>query len=71
MENNIFEKGQKAPAEWFTGEGWVNQLMAPNENLRNTIGDVKFSPSARTRRHVHPVEQVLPVTGDECIESLT
>lgn len=58
----IFPKGDKGPAEWFTGTVWVTTLMKPNENLHYTIGDVKFEVGARTYWHTHPIEQVLLVT---------
>lgn len=62
FENSIFEKGGKGPSEWFTGTVWVKTLMSPCKNLHYTIGDVKFSPGARTLWHTHPIEQVLLIT---------
>lgn len=58
----IFPKGEKGPAEWFTGSVWVNTLMQKTENLNYVIGDVKFEPKARTFWHSHPIEQILLVT---------
>ncbi len=60
--NDIFDKGQPAPSEWFTGPVNLNVLMQPTETMQYSIGDVKFEPGSRTLWHTHPVEQVLLVT---------
>lgn len=62
-ENTIFPQGVPGPAEWFTGTVWVATLMQPTDALRYAIGDVKFSPGARTRWHTHPIEQILLCTA--------
>eukprot|EP01133_Synstelium_polycarpum_P016552 gene16552-19668_t len=60
---SIFPLGNMGPSEWFSGEVHVQGLVAPDqmENLYN-VGQVTFSPGARTHWHTHPIGQVLLVT---------
>jgi quercetin dioxygenase-like cupin family protein len=61
MENeaSIFPKGEKAPADYFTGAAWVKTLSNdPAFNVANVI----FSPGARNNWHTHPGGQILLVT---------
>lgn len=58
----IFPKGEKAPAEYFTGTAWIRPLV-PNDQILNTqIGNVVFEPGARNNWHTHPGGQILIVT---------
>lgn len=58
----IFPKGEKAPADYFTGTAWVKMLV-PNDPVLNTqIGNVVFEPGARNNWHTHPGGQILIVT---------
>jgi quercetin dioxygenase-like cupin family protein len=60
--NTIFPKGEKAPADYFTGTAWI-QLLVPNDpNLNCQIGNVVFEPGARNNWHTHPGGQILLVT---------
>ncbi|MDR3236283.1 MAG: hypothetical protein LBT48_06095 [Prevotellaceae bacterium] len=49
---SIFPKGNKAPADWFTGTVWVQPLVNPDEmeNLY-AVGSVTFEAGARTHWH--------------------
>ena len=52
----------RGPAEWFTGEVWMDEIASmpgpgPVRALR-----VHFAPGARTAWHVHPLGQVLHIT---------
>jgi quercetin dioxygenase-like cupin family protein len=61
-KNTIFPKGEKAPAEYFTGEAFVKMLL-PNDSLLNCqIGNVVFEPGARNNWHTHPGGQILIAT---------
>jgi quercetin dioxygenase-like cupin family protein len=61
-QNVIFPKGEKAPADYFTGIAWV-QLLVPNDPaLHCQIGNVVFEPGARNNWHTHPGGQILIVT---------
>jgi quercetin dioxygenase-like cupin family protein len=58
----IFPKGERAPAEYFTGTVWV-KLLVPNDPIFNAqIGNVVFEPGARNNWHTHPGGQILIVT---------
>jgi quercetin dioxygenase-like cupin family protein len=64
LENTatIFEKGERAPSDYFTGSAWV-KLLLPNDLTLNTqIGNVVFEPGARNNWHTHPGGQILIVT---------
>src|SRR5438477_13048160 len=55
-------KGEKAPAEYFTGTVWIN-LLVPNDSALNCqAGNVVFEPGARNNWHTHPGGQILVVT---------
>jgi quercetin dioxygenase-like cupin family protein len=60
-ENTVFPKGNKAPAENFTGTVYVQPLAAKTENNNFSIGSVTFEPSARSNWHTHPAGQTLLV----------
>jgi quercetin dioxygenase-like cupin family protein len=61
-QSTIFPKGDKAPAEYFTGTAWVKMLV-PNDGTFNCqIGNVTFEPGARNNWHTHPGGQILIVT---------
>ncbi len=62
--NDIFAKGNPAPAEYFTGTVWVNMLVTDEDNVYNTQAyDVRFEAEARTYWHSHPGGQLLFVTS--------
>jgi quercetin dioxygenase-like cupin family protein len=61
-QNMIFPKGDKAPADYFTGTAWVKNLVAPADGLNTVVGDVIFEPGARNNWHTHPAGQILLVT---------
>ena len=61
-QNSIFPKGEKAPADYFTGTTWV-QLLVPNDDIFNCqIGNLVFEPGARNNWHTHPGGQILIAT---------
>jgi len=61
-QNTIFPKGERAPADYFTGRVWV-QLLVPNDPTLNCqIANVVFEPVARNNWHTHPGGQILIVT---------
>ena len=61
-QNAIFPKGEKAPADYFTGTVWVKMLV-PNDGAFNCqIGNVIFEPGARNNWHTHPGGQILIAT---------
>lgn len=62
-ENTIFPKGEKAPADWFTGTVYLQPLAPKTENNNFSIGSVTFEPGARSVWHTHPAGQTLLVTN--------
>ena len=61
-QNTLFPKGERAPADYFTGTVWVKMLV-PNDPVINCqIGNVVFEPGARNNWHTHPGGQILIVT---------
>jgi 4-carboxymuconolactone decarboxylase len=65
MENNnegaIFPKGEKAPADYFTGTVFLQMLAQKTESNNYSIGSVTFEPGARSNWHTHPAGQTLIV----------
>jgi quercetin dioxygenase-like cupin family protein len=57
----IFQKGDRLPNEWFTGEAYLSPLVAKDKNNEFSAGSVTFEPGARTNWHTHPKGQVLLV----------
>jgi quercetin dioxygenase-like cupin family protein len=52
----------KGPAEWFTGDVWIDGIARGEEPSRVRVIAVRFAPSARTAWHSHAVGQTLYVT---------
>lgn len=59
---SLFPKGNKAPAEWFTGNVFLQPLLPKDSNNNFVMGSVTFEPGSRTKWHSHPKGQVLIVT---------
>jgi quercetin dioxygenase-like cupin family protein len=53
------------PADWFTGEVWLDRIAAAPAPSRLRAYSVHFSPGARTAWHRHPFGQVIHVTEGE------
>jgi len=62
-QNSIFPKGERAPADYFTGVVWVKMLVANDPTLNCQIVDVVFEQGARNNWHTHPGGQILIVTN--------
>lgn len=61
--NAIFPKGEKGPAEKFTGNAWAAPLV-DNDSIYNTVvGNVYFEPGTRSNWHTHPSGQILIITA--------
>lgn len=61
-EGAIFPKGEKAPAENFTGTVYVQPLAPKTENNNFSVASVTFEPGARANWHTHPAGQTILVT---------
>ena len=47
------------PAEWFTGNVYVDAIAAPGGGSRINASSVHFTPGARTAWHTHPNGQTI------------
>jgi quercetin dioxygenase-like cupin family protein len=52
----------KGPADWFTGDVYVDTVAEPKEPFPLMALNVHFTPGARTAWHTHPLGQTLFVT---------
>jgi len=55
----------KGPAEWFTGDAYVDGIAQAQGPSPTTIGAVHFTPCAHTAWHRHTIGQTLYVTEGE------
>lgn len=62
MEVRPRQPTAKGPAEWFTGDVWIDGIAWGEEPSRVRVNAVRFVPSARTAWHSHAVGQTLYVT---------
>jgi quercetin dioxygenase-like cupin family protein len=53
---------QKGPADWFTGDVYIDAVAAPAGSSTFAAAAVHFTPGARTAWHTHPLGQTLIVT---------
>jgi quercetin dioxygenase-like cupin family protein len=52
----------KGPADWFTGDVWIDGIAQGEEPSRIRVNAVHFTPGARTAWHAHALGQTLYVT---------
>lgn len=52
----------KGPADWFTGDVYIDMLPAASKPSRLGAASVHFTPGARTVWHTHPLGQTILVT---------
>lgn len=52
----------RGPAEWFTGDVYIDAVAAPPAPARAAAAIVRFAPGARTAWHTHPLGQTIYVT---------
>jgi quercetin dioxygenase-like cupin family protein len=52
----------KGPADWFTGDVYIDAVAAPSGPSRLNAASVHFTPGARTAWHTHPLGQTIFVT---------
>ena len=60
MRNSI--DTTRGPAEWFTGNVYIDPVATASEPSRLQAASVHFTPGARTAWHTHPLGQTLYVT---------
>jgi quercetin dioxygenase-like cupin family protein len=49
------------PADWFTGDVFIDTITSPTPPSRLQAASVHFTPGARTAWHTHPVGQTIYV----------
>jgi len=49
----------RGPADWFTGDVYLDPIAAPTEPARVAAAIVHFTPGARTAWHTHPRGQTI------------
>jgi quercetin dioxygenase-like cupin family protein len=52
----------KGPAEWFTGDVWIDAIARGEEPARVRVSAVRLTPGARTAWHSHALGQTRYVT---------
>lgn len=62
MEVQPKQPTAKGPAEWFTGDVYIDSIARGKEPSHLNVGAVHFSPGARTAWHSHHGGQTLYVT---------
>jgi quercetin dioxygenase-like cupin family protein len=62
---------KKAPAEWFTGGVWLDEIARGAEPSRVRMFHVTFAPGGRTAWHSHPLGQTLYVLSGCGVVQLT
>jgi quercetin dioxygenase-like cupin family protein len=50
------------PADWFTGDVFIDTVATPTAPSRTAAASVHFTPGARTAWHTHPLGQTIFVT---------
>ncbi len=59
MEKLPLTPTAKGPADWFTGDVYVNGIYSGQDPSRMTMANVRFTPCARTDWHSHALGQLL------------
>jgi 4-carboxymuconolactone decarboxylase len=60
-EGSPFAKGERGPADHFTGTVYVQMLAQKSGGNEYSVASVTFEPNARTNWHTHPAGQTLVV----------
>ncbi len=55
----------RGPENWFTGEVWIDPITTGHGDHQLSLGNVHFTPGARTAWHAHSLAQTLYVTEGE------
>ena len=57
----------RGPADWFSGEVWVQPVLGPDASPSQRSAVVSFAAGARTAWHTHPRGQMLYVVSGICL----
>lgn len=58
----LFPQGDKNGSDNFVGEVWVKSLVDADSLNETAVGNVTFSPGARSKWHSHPAGQIILAT---------
>ena len=61
ITRNVDQTG-RGPADWFTGDVYIDTIATPSDASRIGAAGVHFTPGARTAWHTHPHGQTIWVT---------
>jgi quercetin dioxygenase-like cupin family protein len=61
ITRNGHETG-RGPADWFTGDVYIDTILSPSEASRVGAALVHFTPGARTAWHTHPRGQTVRIS---------
>jgi quercetin dioxygenase-like cupin family protein len=62
MQSSQITKTAKGPADWFSGDVYIEPIRDPDNQSAIGCAHVRFTPGARTAWHKHPKGQTLYVT---------
>lgn len=65
MEIQAKQPSISGPADWFTGDVWIDAVLHGQPPSRLSVNAVHFAPGARTAWHSHALGQSLYVTEGE------
>lgn len=65
MERRQKQPTGRGPAEMFSGDVWIDNIVQGHEPSRVRVNAVHFAPGARTAWHSHALGQTLYVTEGE------
>ena len=71
IANGNERASRKGPADWFTGDVWIDEIFRGADSSRMRLVRVSFTPGARTAWHTHPGGQVLHVLSGEGLVQTT
>lgn len=63
MELRRTQPTVKGPADWFTGDVWIDAVTRGAQPAQPSVAVVHFTPGARTAWHSHDGGQTLHVTA--------
>jgi 4-carboxymuconolactone decarboxylase len=61
--DTIFSTGKKITNNNFTGTAFLHQMVMPDSTNKVQVGNVTFTPGARSNWHYHPDGQILLITS--------
>ena len=57
---------QRGPADWFSGEVWIQPILGPEQSPTQRSAKVSFAAGARTAWHTHPRGQMIHIISGVC-----